>query len=160
MLGRASNNNCSCDILTGSWPVYCRAWHWLRRRVWLGEWIFCQEDCLQYTIALLYVAQLSFKFCLCLGLTSLLVLRAILDTHSFVTGELYDLEQLYLSDNALTALPDDLALCTNLEILSASHNQLSALPVEMVNISKWVPHTFKLCSLACMKYFSVEIVLY
>ena len=49
-------------------------------------------------------------------------------------GELYDLEDLYLSDNKLKSLPDELALCTNLEILSAAHNELEMLPVEMVNI--------------------------
>ena len=49
-------------------------------------------------------------------------------------GELYDLEDLYLSDNKLKSLPDELALCTNLEILSAAHNELEMLPLEMVNI--------------------------
>lgn len=54
------------------------------------------------------------------------------------------LEQLYLTDNCLTALPSSIATCRSLRKLQASHNRLTAVPADLSKL----PH-LELLRLAC-----------
>jgi Leucine-rich repeat (LRR) protein len=51
-------------------------------------------------------------------------------------GNLVNLEELYLHQNKLTELPNSIGECTKLQTVDLSHNKLEALPSSMKNLKE------------------------
>jgi Leucine-rich repeat (LRR) protein len=66
--------------------------------------------------------------------------RTTLSTLSPSVGKLQNLTQLYLNDNVLAELPDELGNCNKLEYINADRNKLTALPASIGRMSslKWL----------------------